>query len=224
MGTAGRPPADKRPAFVRCKRIKRDGTQCRKSAVPGFNCCDTPSHGGNLPQVQKAIARQRVVAGLSKLVTPIDADDWEANPINSFEMEFRRTVARIRYYDEKLMQLETEKDLIFGVTKTEHKNEYAAVLEDKSYRLETQEARINGFLDLQMKERIHLTDLHKLWISAKLDDRRLAIQEKTVFMLNDAITSIVRGLGKDIHDPDVRQLVRTALLDLPGVDALAGAS
>lgn len=203
-----------------CTAHRSNGVRCQRPAYAGLTVCG--KHGGEFPNAKNKHRIAKMGQGLSKLVTPIEGDDWEADPVNSLEMEFRRTVGRIRYYDEKLSELQNEEDLIWGKTKEEIKDgfEKGDVTE---YKLTAYEARVNMLHVLQMDERKHLTDLHKLWIGAKLDERRLAIAEQTVFMLNDAITSIVRGLGKDVNDPEVRQVVRQALIALPGVTETIGA-
>ena len=45
------------PADRRCVRIKRDGEQCKQWALKGTTVC--PHHGGNAPQVQRKIAKER---------------------------------------------------------------------------------------------------------------------------------------------------------------------
>lgn len=43
------------PPTVRCSRIKKDGTQCKRRAKRGTNVCTT--HGAQLPSVRKAAER-----------------------------------------------------------------------------------------------------------------------------------------------------------------------
>lgn len=209
------------PYATRCARIKRNGEQCKKAAMTGLTVCLT--HGGNLPANAAKSQRAKVRGALDKFVKPISADDKEADPIVAFEVEFRRTVARIRYFDEQIAKLEDANALVWGMTSQERKDGF-----EKGDVVTTtttvHEAKMNGYVEAQWQERRHLKDLTKIWIGAKLDERRLNIMESTVLMLNDAITAIVRGLGKDVNDPEVRQVVRAALVALPGVETMTGAS
>jgi hypothetical protein len=209
------------PYANRCTFVKKNGEQCKKPATKGIPVCQT--HGGQLPSNLAKVKREKVRGALDKFVKPIKADDPEADPITAFEVEFRRTVGRIRYYDELIAKLDSSKDLVWGVTSEEHKKGFDG--DDYVNTTSTvYEAKMNEYVAGQWEERKHLLAMSKIWIGAKLDERRLNIMESTVLMLNDAITSIVRGLGQDPNDPEVRQIVRTALVSLPGVDGMVSGS
>lgn len=188
----------------RCVAIKRDGTRCRQLHMTGVTVCQT--HGGRLPGVKRKSQEAKIVTAMQKLTIPIDESDPEAHPIRAFEIEFRRTVARIRWFDDQLAQLETEQ-LTFGKTKEEHitASEWAGV------NL-TFEAGASALYDLQFRERQHLLAMEKVWISAKLDARKLDIERDKVVAFDTAITKILQQLGHDIHNADVRNIVRVNML------------
>lgn len=194
------------PDERRCIRV-REGNRCKKPRVIGLTVCE--KHGGSTKASKQKSARAKVHLATTKFAKPIDGNDWEANPLNSFEMEFRRTVGRIRYYDEKLGELR-EQDLVWGKTKEETKTatEFSGV--DT-----TNESKANLYHELQFQERKHLTELHKIWISAKLDVTKLEIQRKYVEMLDVAITRSLGALGLDATDPEVRRVIRDNLMSIP---------
>ncbi|MDP9115856.1 MAG: hypothetical protein M3O28_01015 [Actinomycetota bacterium] len=108
------------------------------------------------------------------MVTPLLSDDWEAHPINSFELEFRRTVAAIRYYEEKLAELQ-EQELVYDLQSVVAKAATEFPGTDTTYAVGVHQ------LELARRwERQHLTDLHELWITAKLDMRKLEIEQRYV--------------------------------------------
>lgn len=145
---------------------------------------------------------------MERFVTPIAANDPEADPVTAFETEFRRTIARIRYYDERLAELRDE-ELGWGKTKEESidATEYPGTNV-------TFEARANILLQLQWEERQHLVKMTKIYFGAKVDERRLQIMEAQVLALDGAITKVLSRLGLSPKDPEVRQVVREEMLAL----------
>ncbi len=187
----------KRPPYGPCDRIPKKGAK---------RC---PIHGGESPPER---ARYELVAmreGLARYVTPISEDDPEADPYVSFSMEFRRTIAHIRYYEEKIASLSKESDLVWGKTKSESvtATEYAGVNT-------TLEAKTHIYEQACFRERQHLTDLHKIWIGAKLDAKKLEIEQGLIDRIDLTLNSILKGLGKDPDDPEVRKIMREGLLAL----------
>lgn len=156
-------------------------------------------------------ARAKVLIGMKKFTTPIDANDWEANPINAFEMDFRRTVAHIRYFDEKMAELQ-ETDLVWGKTKEVEVG--ASEFDGTDY---TYEAKMSIYYEAQMVERKHLLDLQKVWINAKLDVAKLQLEQAKIVALDSVITRSLTRLGLNSADPEVRRVIREELLALPSV-------
>lgn len=152
-----------------------------------------------------------VRVGLARFVQPIDADDWESNPINSLSMELRRTIGAIRYCEEKIAQLGAEHDLVWGVSKSETS---VGTVEDKitDSATETYEAKVNIYEVIRMENREHLLKIHAIWINAKLDARKLEIEQRIIDRLDGVISSILIGLGHSTADAEVRKVVRESLL------------
>lgn len=194
------------PAY--CKAYSRStGQQCKKRPVFGLEVCR--NHGGATKAAKDKSARARIVGKMSRFVEPISADDPLNDPIAAFEAEFRRTLGRIRWYDEELAQLEADA-LIWGQTKQEvvGASEFEGVND-------TYEAQASLLHELQFRERQHLLAMEKVWIGAKLDSRRLEIQASYVQMLDKALSGVLSALGHDPSDPGVRAIVRQELLALP---------
>lgn len=200
---------------ARAKHSDPPGQRCKRRAVPHMRVC--VKHGGAAKQVRETSNRKQAVERMRKLVTPIPGTDFEANPIAAFELEFRRTIARIRYLDDVIAALEPD---ALGWGKTEEtvttSTEFPGV--DTKFQ-----ATINVYYDLQARERKHLVELIKVWINAKLDVRKLEVEEQKVNALNGVIEVVLTRLGHNIHDPEIRRTVRTAMLELPvaGNDAAA---
>ena len=148
--------------------------------------------------------------GLAKLVTAVDEDDPEVHPLVGFQMEIRRTLAAIRYYEEKIAELR-EDEAFWGMTKEVEQNSGEFGGTDI-----THEAKPNVYINAWERERSHLTDLHKLWITAKLDERRLQLEASLIDSLDEIITGVIVGLGRNPRDPEVRDVVRRSMLQLQG--------
>lgn len=166
-------------------------------------------HGGATPRAKLKSERAKTLRAMQKFTTPIPVDDPENHPLTAFETEFRRTLGRIRWYDEQLARLD-EEQLTWGKSKEE---EIGA--SEFSGTNVTFEARANMLHELQFRERQHLVAMEKIWIGAKLDERKLEIQREYVRMLDERIVAILTALGHDVHDPAIRQVVRDNLLALP---------
>lgn len=199
------------PDEQRCNRTRTiDGKEqrCKNPKMIGLDFCRR--HGGQFEGNRRKSEKAKAIRAMQNFVTPIAADDPEADVIYSFEMEYRRTVAKIRFCDEMIGKLTDEKDLVWGKTKKEAKTatEFQGI--DITY-----ESRMNTWYEMQMRERKHLLEMQKIWIAAKLDSRRLQISQQYVILLDTAITKSLTRLGLDPTNPEIRQVVREELLALP---------
>ena len=205
MGIETRPA----PAEKRCSAIASGtGVQCENWRLPGLTVCRT--HGGATQASKRKSEKARMEMRMSAFATPVSRDDPEANPIEGFLSDYRRTIGRIRWYDEELAALQKDA-LIWGRTEVEKVGASEFTGTNEKY-----EAKAHIFHELQFRERQHLLALNKVWIGAKLDERKLEIQRAYVRALDTAIIHILTKLGHDIADPGVRQTVRDELLALPG--------
>jgi hypothetical protein len=168
-------------------------------------------HGGktklSIAKSERAKVDRVLTAAMHRL-DPISENDVEANPMASFLIQYRMTIARIRYIGEKIKQLHDEDEgaLVWGTTKQEviSATEFGGVNT-------TYEAQLNVYVAWEFKERGFAHDMQKTWIAAKLDVRKLEIEAATVERLDEAIVTMLRLLGKDPNEPETRQIVREAL-------------
>lgn len=191
----------------RCTRIKNNGERCGNRVVFGLTVCKF--HGGGTEAARQKSAKLRVVSQMAKFITPISTEDAEADPYEGFLLDYRRTIAHIRYFDEKIAALKAEKDLVFGVEKIE---EIGAT--DYAGTNTTYATQMNMWLELQWKEREHLQKIAKVYISSGIESKKLALQESVVLRLDSTLTAILQSLGIDPRKPEIRAVVREKLVEL----------
>jgi hypothetical protein len=165
-------------------------------------------HGGSTQAARtksEMVKIERKAIGMRKYTEPISPDDWEANPINSFEMEFRRTIAHIRYYEEKIAQLR-EEDFIWGQTKEEDVNATEFAGTNVTY-----ESGMHVYEQALFRERRHLHDLHKTFIGANLITKKIEAERELMDRLELAISGVIVALGRDPRDPEIRAVIRNEL-------------
>lgn len=197
-------PADE----YRCTfRRPSDGARCIKQRVLKDRC---KRHAGGSKELRAAkIMQANIELRMANFVEPIAADDPEADPITAFEVEYRRTLGRIRWLDQKIATLRVS-DLGWGLRSETTKEATEFPGTDTEYA-----TAINIYVQIQQWERKHLLDMQKVWIGAKLDVAKLRIQAAHVEVLDTAITKILRRLGQKPDDPDVRAVVFQELSALP---------
>lgn len=183
-----------------CKatRTRTDGTKqrCKKPALLGLDVCER--HGGRFKNPQKQHQQAETYTTMQRFVRPYEGD---LNPVTAFEMEFRRTLGRIAWYDEQLAALASEEDLIWGETKYETAGGKDGVPNH------TYEARINLLEEMQRWERKHLLEMEKVWISAGLEQARLDLMRTFVDQTYALTERALRALGIDTTKPEVRQIM-----------------
>lgn len=189
-----------------CGAQTKSGAACKKAPMVGLKRCRIHKGNANMGNHE----REKLRRGMEKFVTPVDGADPEVNVVYGFEMELRRTLAAIRYYDEKIAELD-EEQAFWGKTRTEDVNAGEFPGTNVTY-----EARMNAVMAARLEERKHLHALHKTWISAKLDERKIQATTALVDSLNGVITSVIVGLGQNPRDPEVRKVVRAAMLGITG--------
>lgn len=189
---------------ARCGAKTRAGGACAKAPVIGNKRCRL--HGGASPIAQEKRAHAILRRSLAELVTPIEENDPEADPVQGWLMEYRRTVGAIRYWAAEIANLSGSDELIFGVTKIEDINatEWAG-------RNTTQEARLHKSYENWFRERQHLEKLLKTWIAAGIEEKRVRLAGQYLDMMQSVMESFARSLGFDPHDPDIRAKATRAI-------------
>lgn len=200
---------------MQCRGFTSKGRKCGQLATPGWTTCVThKSQGvasGEPTKGEKAAERKRLAAEakMAAFIRPIPATDPDANPLIAFSTEFRRVLARIRWYDEKLAEIRDERDLIWGLSKEEKINaaEYTGTNR-------TLEAKEHMWLVLQGRERDRLFNMEKLWLQVNLGAQQLELQKRVVASLDFAMQRVLSRLGLDPRDDVVRKVVHEELLQL----------
>lgn len=190
----------------RCKatRAGSKGTQrCKKAAMYGLEVCAT--HGGSFPQAQAQSDRAVVLTQMQRFVRPFEGD---LNPFTAFEMEMRRTLGRIAWYDEQLAALKDSKDLIWGLTKEEriHAAEFTGT--NKTY-----EARLHTLEEAQRWERRHFLDLEKVWLAAGFEREKIDLFKDQEARLLKVVMRAIKALGLDPDNDDVRMTLSAVFLE-----------
>jgi hypothetical protein len=166
-------------------------------ALIGLDVCE--KHGGRFPQSQEQSKRAVALSSMQKYVRPYEGD---LNPISAFEMEFRRTLGRIAWYDEQLALLPSAQDLIWGIASHEVGFDNKGAIDKKTY-----EARVNILEEMQRWERKHLLDLEKVWINAGLEQKRLDMLGTYVGKVQKMLERALEYLGLDLNDPRVKEAI-----------------
>jgi hypothetical protein len=206
------------PEGKRCTAHKRKTKEpCRNAAVTGATVCRM--HGGASPAVKIKAARVKAEAKAAELLTKefarrgelIPPDDPEANGAVALEAEIRRTVGWSRFLESKINSLASDEDLVFGGVAVERKDGFGA----DSYVLERREARLNEWVRLLNVNREHLRKLGQIWVSAGLDVKRIAIAEREVDLLEQALNGILSEAGVNPNSPEIRKIIFKHLSALP---------
>lgn len=184
----------------RCKKTKEvDGVtkRCKAWAMSGLTVCW--SHGGAFPREHEKSKQVEVLTKMQRFVKPWEGD---LDPYIAFENELRRTMGRIKWYDEQIGALADSKDLIWGLTKEERvmASEYPGT--NRTY-----EARVNILEDLQRWERKHLLDMEKIWLQANLDEKRLTLMKAYVQLGYEKVNEALTRLGIDTKNAEVRAVL-----------------
>lgn len=187
-------------------------------------------HGGNSPKTRDAADRRHAEMLTMQRraqfrIEPVSEDDPEADIVEGAAMEYRRTLAWIRFCERQINALETDRELIFGLastsTSTEHTRESqtgTSAGEDTDVDVERTvtrtverfDGKINEWVKILNWNREHLDRQISRWLQHGLDVRRLALEDTMVEGMADLIGYVVRELGRDPADPAVRAIIRDA--------------
>lgn len=201
-------------------RRNKGRTQCTEEAELGQKFCTNHlkmfamrnlSKVRQVEEVERKEFRPNSAAILVKAGL-ISNEDAEANGAFALMMEIRRTVARIRFCDVKINELEDD-EMVWGTTRVQDEEGYR----EKgpiSVHTVTKESAVSQWVLLQRWERTHLAKLSKMWIDAGFEQKRLDLQARTVEGLNTAIREIITGLGRDPYEVGVKKVVSRALSKL----------
>jgi len=182
--------------------------RCAKAARRGLEVC--AKHGGSWKANRDIVARTEAVTAMRRFTKPYEG---ELDVVSGFEMEYRRTLGRIAWYDEQLALLPTADDLVWGRTKetegTAPDGEGGVVDTHET----TYEAREHALHELQRWERQHLLAQTKVWIGAGLGAKKLNLMRSYVEAAYSLTVKAIQALGHDPQDPEVRRIMAGVFLD-----------
>jgi hypothetical protein len=219
------------PDEARCTvRTRSSGERCKNPALAGTGVCR--NHGGSLPSVRaksEVFKAQRVTR--EHAPAAIDADDPEGRGDLALGMEIRRTIGWIRYCEDRIAELgatraahsaqaaadEDVADALGGLQLAEQETQHGTERgEETSLSREKWSSGVNVWEEKLRWNRHHLAALTKQWINAGFEAKRLEIQGRTLDVLEKAIDGIVRDLGRNPRDAEVRAIVRRRLEQAAG--------
>jgi hypothetical protein len=209
----------------RCTRIKKSGERCGNWALAGVTVCKY--HGGTLPSVRAKSEVFKAQRETEKHAPrAISHDDPEGRGDLALGMEIRRTVGWIRYCEAQIALLgapragesaqeaadEDVSDVLGGLQLAEQETQHGTERgEETALSREKWTSGVNVWEEKLRWNRHHLAALTKQWINAGFEAKRLEIQGRTLDVLEKAIDGIVRDLGRNPRDAEVRAIVRKRL-------------
>lgn len=198
----------------------QSGQRCGNAALIGITLCRIHHRGTTQRKEATAVAKVRGTMA-TYAILPVGESDPEARGDQALGVEIRRTVAWIRFCEHQIQLLQSADEMIYGlVSETEEESSESGVRDDKDVaiaarkRIRAQAAQLNGWVDRLEWNRKHLANLTKQWISAGFEAKRLELETIAFERIDAMLTEVVRQLGHDPNDPNVRQLVAQSLLGI----------
>lgn len=222
--------------MAQCAHIYRDTPDSREKGRVGRQCGqqginETPFckfHGGASEQVIDKYRRERYEAEIAaQAATAVRiggfTDLWPEShemldPFSLLLWEIRRSGARIEWFDRKIDEIEEEKSIWWGITKSEviGASEFAGT--NKTY-----EARENVLVKMQNEERKRLQTLRDEWQNNRFEALKIAGYGAFRASMRQAIQALALEFAIDLSDPETQGRLRAVLEALPepivGMDA-----
>lgn len=203
------------PEAFRCKaKSSRTGLPCNNPAAKGTRTCRV--HGGATWAAKKRATRAKIERSYEddarRRAREFEPTDAQTVPVIDLEAELRRTVGWIRYFESRVKELSDEQ-MIWGLTEQELRS---AGLRgrDVDAMAAQQKGRIHPCAELLQHERAHLARLLRVLLSHGVQERSLELRDDQIDALQRAIDAVVRGLGRNPADRDVRATILAALRTL----------
>lgn len=188
--------------------IYKTGKACTREAINGTAVCEL--HGGTAPQTVRKAESDRVSRELDGFIEPIRLDDPEARPDYGLHMEYRRSVARVRWLEQRIADTIDADGLEWGKSKEERigATEFAGTNT-------TYEARTPVLVDLLARERAHLLKITELMSKNAFKEAHLAVLQTSVNYIGDAALDLAEALGRKRDDPRVLRALTRYLTEHP---------
>jgi hypothetical protein len=168
-------------------KSKQSGERCKRAAIPGGKVCSI--HGGKIPRVQAA-AQRRLDLAKAETAVKVYGIPVEVDPHEALLQELHRTAGHVSWLGLLIGDLDDEKQL----------SQYTEA-----------GRRPSVWVELYQHERKHLTDVAKTCIAAGIAERQVQLAESQGKLLAEVVRQIVTGLGHDLQDERVREVVVPAL-------------
>ena len=168
-------------------KSKSTGQRCANYAIRGGTVCRI--HGGAAKQSKAAAKRrlttERIQKQLRRLGEPITVD-----PITAILDRIHAKAAEVAWYRQQIDQLTTDRDLVWGTTKTK---DTSNALGGSNEIIE--EATINLWLRLYHDAENQLVQFAKIALDAGVDERRVKLEERAATQLVTFANMIADRLG-----------------------------
>lgn len=169
-------------------------------------------HGGSTAthgkRAQRVIAERAVVTyGL-----PVDVGPHEA-----LLEELHRTAGHVAWLGALIAELEHEESVqasVMGPARESDPDERHTPRSGlKQYSRDKQVTweKPSVWVEMYQQERRHLESVAKSCIAAGIAERQVRMAESQGQMIAELVRTIVTGLGRELHDPEVERVVRPAL-------------
>lgn len=183
-----------------CTGHRRDGKPCGAWPMGGQTVCRM--HGGASPQARNA-ARQRLEMAEAQRVTATYGVPRDVDPHTALMEQVQASAGHVAYLGAVVGELQRD-DLVRGVTRT-------VMLPDGSRRVEIS-AAVSVYLQLYNEERDRLARMCATAIKCGVEVARVEMERDHIQRIAEMVRGIVTGLGHDLTDPHVGQVVRTWML------------
>lgn len=183
----------------KCAGRRTNGQPCTKWPMKGQKVCR--NHGGASPQAKAAAEARIMTAEAAKAVATFGLPR-EVDPRDALLEEVHRTAGAVAWLHGQVQALAPE-DVVWGVAEevTKDAGEFPGV--DT-----TRAAKVNVWVDLWQRERLHLVKVCKEAIGAGLEERRVRLAEQQGAMLAGVIKAILGDLDLT---PEQQQKVATVV-------------
>lgn len=172
----------------RCKaKSKSTGEQCRSRAVPGAEVCW--KHGGAAKQVREAGEKRKQREAAERQIERLGVTLRDVAPDAALLEELQRTAGYV--------------DLLSSLVEREG--------EDGLTQWGMGGRTASAFWSMLEDQRKHLVATAGACIKAGIEERRVRLAEQQGRLMAEVIRTIVTGLGHDLGDERVQQVVRPAL-------------
>jgi hypothetical protein len=191
----------------------RTGKHCGKTALRGARVCGT--HGGSLSRTKLA-AEDREAAAQAQRAAATYGLPRQVEPHDALLEELHRTAGHVAWLGVLIAELEHEDSIhprAGGDVESDEDRSSSGLSGLKQYHRDKNMLweKPSVWVELYQHERTHLAKVAKTCIDAGIAERQVQLAESQGRLLADVVRQIVTGLGHDLQDERVREVVVPAL-------------